>query len=50
MRLEEKRARGNGITSVPTFVVNGRYILQGANEPEAFRSALVKLASMDAAA
>ena len=50
VRLEEKRARENGISSVPTFVVNGRYILQGANEPEAFRSALVKLASMEAAA
>ena len=50
VRFEEKRARDNGINSVPTFVVNGRYILQGAREPEAFRSALVKLASMDAAA
>jgi len=50
VRLDEKRARDNGITSVPTFVVNGRYILQGANEPHVFRSALVKLASMDAAA
>ncbi len=50
VRHEERRAREAGINSVPTFVVNNRYILQGANEPEMFRSALVKLASMEAAA
>jgi predicted DsbA family dithiol-disulfide isomerase len=50
VRLEEKRARDNRITSVPTFVVNGRYILQGANEPEAFRSALTRIAMMEAQA
>jgi predicted DsbA family dithiol-disulfide isomerase len=50
VRHEERRGREAGINSVPTFVVNERYILQGANEPEVFRSALVKLASMEAAA
>ena len=50
VRLEQKRAREAGINSVPTFVVNQRYILQGASEPEVFRSALVRLASMEAAA
>ena len=50
VRREEKRATENRITSVPTFVVNGRYILQGANEPEAFRSALTRIAMMEAQA
>ena len=50
VRLEEKRALENRITSVPTFVVNGRYILQGANEPETFRNALTRLAIMEAQA
>ena len=50
VKLEERRALENNITSVPTFVVNGRYILQGAAEPEHFRQALYKLASMEAQA
>lgn len=47
---EEDFAARNGIRSVPTFVVNGKYILQGSSEPENFRQALVKLASMEAMA
>lgn len=50
IRHEEAFAAQNGIRSVPTFVVNGRYILQGSSEPENFRQALVKLASMEAMA
>jgi predicted DsbA family dithiol-disulfide isomerase len=50
IRLEEKHAADNGIRSVPTFVVNGKYILQGAAEPDSYRQALVKLASMEAMA
>jgi predicted DsbA family dithiol-disulfide isomerase len=50
VRVEEKRALENGISSVPTFVVNGRYILQGAAEPERFKQALYQLASMEAQA
>lgn len=47
---EEQFAASNGIRSVPTFVVNGKYILQGSSEPENFKQALVKLASMEAMA
>lgn len=47
---EEDFAARNGIRSVPTFVVNGKYILQGSSEPENFKQALVKLASMEAMA
>lgn len=50
IRHEEAFAAQNGIRSVPTFVVNGRYILQGSSEPENFRQALIKLASMEAMA
>ena len=50
VRMEEHRARENGINSVPTFVVNGRYILQGSHDADRFRQALVQIASMEAAA
>ncbi len=50
IRLEEQHAAENNIRSVPTFVVNGKYILQGAAEPDSYRQALVKLASMEAMA
>lgn len=50
IRHEEQFAAQNGIRSVPTFVVNGKYILQGSSEPENFKQALVKLASMEAMA
>ena len=47
---EEAFAAQNGVRSVPTFVVNGKYILQGSNDPENFKQALIKLASMEAMA
>lgn len=50
VKLEERRARENGINAVPTFVINGRYMLQGAQEPEQFARALVQIAQMEAAA
>jgi len=50
VKLEERRARENGITAVPTFVINNRYILQGAQEPEQFARALLQIANMDAGA
>ena len=50
VKLEERRARDNGITAVPTFVINNRYILQGAQEPEQFAKALLQIANMDAGA
>ena len=50
VRLEEQRAAENGIRSVPTYVVAGKYILQGSADPESYRQALIKLASMEAMA
>lgn len=50
IRTEEQRAAQSGITSVPTFVINGQYMLQGSQSPEAFARALQQLASMVAAA
>jgi predicted DsbA family dithiol-disulfide isomerase len=42
-------ARELGITSVPTFVVDRRYVIQGAQEPAALRSALEEIARREAA-
>jgi len=50
VRHDEQLARQNNINSVPTFVVAGKYILQGAAKPEEYSSALLKLASMEAMA
>lgn len=50
VRMEEQRAAQNGITSVPTFVVNEKYILQGSADPASYKSALIQLASMEAMA
>ena len=50
VRIEEQRAAENRITSVPTFVVADKYILQGAAKPEEYAQALTKLASMEAMA
>ena len=33
VRAEEQRGRQAGINSVPSFVVNGQYLIQGAREP-----------------
>jgi predicted DsbA family dithiol-disulfide isomerase len=37
-----------GITSVPTFVIDGRYALQGAQEPAVLRDALNEIARREA--
>jgi predicted DsbA family dithiol-disulfide isomerase len=40
VRTEEQRALQNDIRSVPSFVVNGRYLVPGAQEPEVYRETL----------
>lgn len=50
VRMEEQRAADNGITSVPTFVVADKYILQGSADPASYKSALIQLANMEAMA
>jgi predicted DsbA family dithiol-disulfide isomerase len=41
-------ARELGITSVPTYVVDRRFVIQGAQEPAALRSALEEIARREA--
>ena len=50
VRAEEERGREHGVTAVPTFVINYKYMLQGAQEPDAFARALLQIANMEAAA
>jgi predicted DsbA family dithiol-disulfide isomerase len=45
-RMEEKRGLEMGINSVPSFIVNGRYLIPGAQEPEVFAATLRKVAEM----
>jgi len=42
------QAQALGIQSVPTFVINGRYAVQGAQPPEVFVQVLEKLAAEQA--
>jgi len=37
------QARALGITAVPSFVIDGRYLVQGAQTPEAFAQALGRI-------
>ena len=39
-RVEEQRGRQVGINSVPSFVVDGRYLIQGAREAEDYAQML----------
>ena len=45
-RMEEQRGREMGINSVPSFIVNGRYLIPGAQEPEVYAATLRKVAEM----
>jgi predicted DsbA family dithiol-disulfide isomerase len=48
VRLEEKCGLEAGINSVPSFVVNGKYLIPGAQEPEVFVATLRRVAAMAA--
>ena len=45
-RVEEKRGLEMGINSVPSFIVNGRYLIPGAQEPEVYAATLRRVAEM----
>jgi predicted DsbA family dithiol-disulfide isomerase len=45
-RMEEKRGLEMGINSVPSFIVNGRYLIPGAQEPEVYAATLRRVAEM----
>ena len=45
-RVEEQRGREAGINSVPSFVVAGKYLIQGAREPEDYAGMLRQVAGL----
>jgi len=45
-RMEEQRGLEMGINSVPSFIVNGRYLIPGAQEPEVYAATLRRVAEM----
>jgi predicted DsbA family dithiol-disulfide isomerase len=46
VKLEEKRAREANINSVPSFIIDGRYLVPGAQEPEVYRETLRKVVEL----
>jgi predicted DsbA family dithiol-disulfide isomerase len=46
VRAEEARGRQAGINSVPSFVVDGKYLIQGAREPEDYAGMLRQVAGL----
>ena len=46
VRAEEQRGREAGINSVPSFVVDGKYLIQGAREPEDYANMLRQVARL----
>ena len=45
-RIEEQRGRESGINSVPSFVVDGKYLIQGAREPADYARMLREVAGL----
>ena len=50
VREAERYWRGEGVTAVPTFVVEGQYVISGGQPPEAFERALSRIAAEKAKA
>jgi predicted DsbA family dithiol-disulfide isomerase len=46
VRAEEARGRQSGINSVPSFVVDGKYLIQGAREPDDYAGMLRRVAGL----
>jgi predicted DsbA family dithiol-disulfide isomerase len=46
VRMEEQRALQNDIRSVPSFVINGKYLVPGAQEPEVYRETLRRVVEL----
>src|SRR5688572_25068427 len=46
VRSEEQRGRQAGINSVPSFVVEGKYLIQGAREPDDYAGMLRQVAGL----
>lgn len=47
IEAELENAHDNGITAVPTYVIDGRWAIPGAQEPETFAQVLRKMAAHD---
>jgi len=45
VRAAEEEWRRGGITSVPSIIIDGRYIIQGAQEPAAYERAIRRIAA-----
>lgn len=45
VRGEEAYWRREGVQAVPTFIINGKYVISGGHPPEAFERALGKIAA-----
>ena len=45
VRAAEEHWRGEGVLSVPTMIVDGEYVIQGAQTPERYERALRKIHS-----
>jgi predicted DsbA family dithiol-disulfide isomerase len=45
-RMEEDRGRQLGITAVPSFVVAGKYVLQGSRPPQDYAAMLRQIAAL----
>jgi predicted DsbA family dithiol-disulfide isomerase len=50
VRMEEQRGRELGIEAVPSFVIGGRYLVQGAREPDDYLQVLRQVAGLAAGA
>lgn len=50
VRLEEQRGRAAGIEAVPSFVIDGKYLMQGAREPGDYVQVLRQVAGLAAGA
>jgi predicted DsbA family dithiol-disulfide isomerase len=47
VRAQQEKYASMGITSVPSLIFNDKYLLQGAQPPEAFARALLQLAEQE---
>ena len=43
LEAEEETARQMGVTGVPCFIIGGRYVIQGAQDPETWKKVLLEL-------
>lgn len=50
VRAQLAQAQALGITAVPTFVIDGRYLVQGAQPPETFARTVAQIAAAAGAA